>query len=67
MSLKGLSIADAQAPVEVTVYEEDGSVHGSCVGSACSYIARITEDESAALYTSFAKMANSAKEYFLNK
>lgn len=67
--LKGLQIADAFAPIEVTVYNEDGSVHGSGTESVASLCARVlqSEPDASAIYAEFLKLAASTKNYLLSK
>lgn len=59
-----LAYADAEAPVTVTIYNEDGSVHGSCVDSVESYIARKLAVEEAPVHVALLKLAASCKAYY---
>ena len=54
-------LADAFSPVTVTVYNADGTVHGTATDSVESYVARSGDD---ALYSSIMKFASSARAYF---
>ena len=54
-------LADAFSPVTVTVYNTDGSVHGSVTDSVESYVAR---SGNSALNEAIIKFAYSAKAYF---
>ena len=53
-------LADAFSPITVTVYNADGSVHGSATDSVESYVARIGKT---AINEAIMKFAYSAKAY----
>ncbi len=67
LPLKDLRVEDAFSPIVITVYNEDGSVHGNCTESVSSVCARISEKSSSDMFGEFIKLAASTREYLLSE
>lgn len=59
-----LNYADLSTPITITIYNDDGSVHGSCVDSAESYIARRDGEQGDPVDMAMLKLAASCKAYY---
>ena len=63
VTVNQIVLGDAGCPVTVTVYKADGSVHGSCVESVESYVARNLTGATAEINMAIMKFATSAKAH----
>lgn len=60
-------LADSDCPVTVTVYNDDGSIHGSATDSVESYNARAAASDTHGLYDSIMRFFRSAYLYLTDK